>query len=105
MIDQPNLLCCTAGMAKPPRRPSSPKRKSEVPAGNAVASRAVVPRTRDPRQPGTFDAPRPRFVRPQLAKLVAGRRALGARAEVRWIPNARAHRWRKSAAHYRAIGS
>src|SRR3954451_6842787 len=42
-----------------------------LPAGDAVASRAVVPRKRDSRQAGIFDAPLPRFVRPQLAKLVA----------------------------------
>src|SRR4051794_26971116 len=41
-----------------------------LPAGDAVASRAVVPRKRDPRQAGIFDAPLPGFVRPQLAKLV-----------------------------------
>src|SRR3954447_20136143 len=41
-----------------------------LPAGDAVASRAVVPRKRDPRQAGIFDTPLPRFVRPQLAKLV-----------------------------------
>src|SRR3954451_17951391 len=57
-------------MAKPPRRPSPPKRKSDLPAGDAVANRAVVPRKRDPRQPGIFDAPLPAFIRPQLAKLV-----------------------------------
>jgi hypothetical protein len=31
----------------------------------------VVPRKRDPRQVGIFDAPVPAFIRPQLAKLVA----------------------------------
>src|SRR3954447_3655508 len=58
-------------MAKPPRRPRRPKRKSNLAAGDAVASRAVVPSKRDPRQPGIFDAPLPPFIRPQLAKLVA----------------------------------
>jgi bifunctional non-homologous end joining protein LigD len=57
-------------MAKPPRRPPPQKRKSDLPAGNAVASRAVLPRKRDPRQAGIFDAPLPAFIRPQLAKLV-----------------------------------
>src|SRR3954468_9477502 len=57
-------------MAKPPRRPRPSKRKSDLTAGDAVASRAVVPRKRAPRQPGIFDAPLPPFVRPQLAKLV-----------------------------------
>jgi hypothetical protein len=56
-------------MAKPPRRQPQ-KRKSDVPHGDAIASRAVVPRKRDPRQGGIFDAPLPAFVRPQLAKLV-----------------------------------
>jgi bifunctional non-homologous end joining protein LigD len=57
-------------MAKPPsRRPRPQKRKSDLPAGDAVASRAVVPKKRDPRQPG-FDRPLPAFIRPQLAKLV-----------------------------------
>src|SRR4051794_19287259 len=59
-------------MAKPPRRPRRPKRKSNLAAGDAVASRAVVPSKRAPRQPGIFDAPLPPFVRPQLAKLVTG---------------------------------
>jgi DNA ligase D-like protein (predicted ligase) len=59
-------------MAKPPprRRPPLQKRKSDLPAGDAVASRAVLPRKRDPRQAGIFDAPLPAFIRPQLAKLV-----------------------------------
>jgi ATP-dependent DNA ligase len=59
-------------MAKspPPRRPRPQKRKSDLPAGDAVASRAVLPRKRDPRQAGIFDAPLPAFIRPQLAKLV-----------------------------------
>src|SRR5436305_9158533 len=56
-------------MAKPPRRPPQ-KRKSDLPAGDAVASRAVLPRRRDPRQAGIFDAPLPGFIGPQLAKLV-----------------------------------
>jgi ATP-dependent DNA ligase len=56
-------------MRKPPS-PTPPKRKSDLAAGDAVASRAVVPRKRDPRQPGIFDAPLPPFIRPQLAKLV-----------------------------------
>jgi bifunctional non-homologous end joining protein LigD len=57
-------------MAKPPRRPPPQKRKSDLPAGDAVASRAVVPKKRDPRQAGIFDRPLPAFIRPQLAKLV-----------------------------------
>jgi bifunctional non-homologous end joining protein LigD len=57
-------------MAKPPRRPPPKKRRSEQPTGDAVASRAVVPRKRDPRQAGIFDAPLPAFIGPQLAKLV-----------------------------------
>jgi DNA ligase D-like protein (predicted ligase) len=57
-------------MGKPPRRPPPQRRKSDLPAGDAVASRAVVPRRRDPRQVGIFDAPLPAFIRPQLAKLV-----------------------------------
>ena len=57
-------------MAKSPRRPRPQKRKSDLPAAEAVASRAVLPRKRDPRQAGIFDAPLPAFVRPQLAKLV-----------------------------------
>jgi ATP-dependent DNA ligase len=55
-------------MAKPPRRPTPPK--SDLAAGDAVASRAVVPRKLDARQAGIFDAPLPAFIRPQLAKLV-----------------------------------
>jgi bifunctional non-homologous end joining protein LigD len=57
-------------MAKPPRRPPPQKRKSGLPAGDTVASRVVVPKKRDPRQAGIFDAPLPAFIRPQLAKLV-----------------------------------
>ena len=57
-------------MAKPPRRPPPQKRKSGLSAGDAVASRAVVPKKRDPRQSGIFNAPLPAFIRPQLAKLV-----------------------------------
>src|SRR3979411_2398584 len=56
-------------MAKPPRRPPQ-KRKSDLPRTEAVTSRAVVPKKRDPRQGGIFDAPLPAFIRPQLAKLV-----------------------------------
>jgi hypothetical protein len=47
-------------MAKTPRRTPPQKRKSEV-QSEAVASRAVVPRKRDPRQAGIFDAPLPAF--------------------------------------------
>jgi hypothetical protein len=54
----------------PPRRPPPQKRKSNLPAGDAVASRAVVPKKRDPRQAGIFDRPLPAFIGPQLAKLV-----------------------------------
>jgi bifunctional non-homologous end joining protein LigD len=58
-------------MAKPPpRRPPRQKRKSDLPAGDAVASCAVVARKRDPRQAGIFDAALPAFIRPQLAKLI-----------------------------------
>jgi hypothetical protein len=57
-------------MANPPRRPPPQKRKSGLPAGDAVASRAVVPKKRDPRQAGIFDRPLPAFVRLQVAKLV-----------------------------------
>jgi len=57
-------------MAKPPRRTPPQKRKSDLPVDDAVASRAVRPKPRDPRQAGIFDAPLPGFVRPQLAKLV-----------------------------------
>jgi hypothetical protein len=46
-------------MAKPPRRPPPQRRKSDLPAADAVASRAVVPRKGDPRQAGIFDAPLP----------------------------------------------
>jgi hypothetical protein len=55
-----------------PSRPAPPpqKRKSDKPAGKAVASRSVVPKKRDPRQAGIFDAPLPAFIRSQLAKLV-----------------------------------
>jgi DNA ligase D-like protein (predicted ligase) len=56
-------------MAKPPRRPRTQSRKSGL-TQEAVASRAVVPRKRDRRQSGLFDAPLPAFVRPQLSKLV-----------------------------------
>src|SRR3954466_8095545 len=59
-------------MAKPPGPRTPPKRKSDLAVGDAVASRAVVPRKRHPRQPGIFDAPLPPFIRPQLAKLVTG---------------------------------
>src|SRR5947209_6108480 len=55
---------------KPPRRSPPQKRKSDLPAGDAVTGRAVLPRERDPRQAGIFDAPLPAFVRSQLAKLV-----------------------------------
>ena len=54
----------------PPRRPPPQKRKFDLPAGNAVASPAVVTRKPDPRQAGIFDARLPAFIRPQLAKLV-----------------------------------
>jgi hypothetical protein len=57
-------------MAKPPRRPPPQKRKSDLPAGDAVASRAIVPKRRNPRQAAVFDRPLPAFIRPQLAKLV-----------------------------------
>jgi ATP-dependent DNA ligase len=57
-------------MAKPPRRPPPQKRKSDMPPADAVASRAVVPKKRDPGQAGIFDRPLPAFIRPQLAKLV-----------------------------------
>jgi bifunctional non-homologous end joining protein LigD len=57
-------------MANPPRRPLPQKRKSGLPPGDTVASRAVLPKKRDPRQAGIFDAPLPAFIRPQLAKLV-----------------------------------
>jgi hypothetical protein len=57
-------------MVKPPRCPPPQKRKSDLPRGDAIASRAVVPKKRDPRQSGLFDRPLPAFVRPQLAKLV-----------------------------------
>jgi ATP-dependent DNA ligase len=57
-------------MAKPPRRPAPQRRKSDLPVGDAVASRAVLPRKRDARQAGISDAPLPAFIRPQLAKLV-----------------------------------
>jgi hypothetical protein len=57
-------------VAKPPRRPPPQKRKSNLPAGDAVATRAIVPKKRDPRQSGMFDAPLPAFVRPQFANLV-----------------------------------
>jgi len=55
-------------MAKSPRKSLPQTRKSDMPA--ADASRAVVPRKRDPKQTGIFDAPLPALVRPQLAKLV-----------------------------------
>jgi bifunctional non-homologous end joining protein LigD len=58
-----------AYMAKPPRRPPQ-TRKSDLPAGDAIASRAVVPKKRDPRQPALFDRLLPALIRPQLAKLV-----------------------------------
>jgi ATP-dependent DNA ligase len=65
------FACCIGRMAKPPHRRSPPqKRKSDLPAGEAVASRAVVPNKSDPRQAGNFDRPLPAFIRPQLAKLV-----------------------------------
>jgi len=38
------------------------KRKSDLRAGDAIISRAVLPRKRDSRQPGIFDAPLPAFV-------------------------------------------
>jgi hypothetical protein len=41
------LACFTVGLAKQPRRPPPQKRKSDLPAGDAVASRAIVPRPRD----------------------------------------------------------
>src|SRR5947209_12965242 len=56
-------------MAKPPRRPPQ-KRKSDLPRGDAITSRAVIAKKRDPRQAGIFDAPLPAFIRPQLTKLV-----------------------------------
>jgi ATP-dependent DNA ligase len=52
------------------RRPPPQKRKSDLPAADAVASRAVLPKKRNPRQSGIFDAQLPAFIRPQLAKLV-----------------------------------
>jgi bifunctional non-homologous end joining protein LigD len=66
------FACCTGGMAKPPPRRRLPpqKRKSDLPAGDAVASCAVLSKKRDPRQAGIFDAPLPAFIQPQLAKLV-----------------------------------
>jgi ATP-dependent DNA ligase len=58
------------GNAATPRPPPQ-KRKTSLSAGDAVASRAVVPKKRDPRrQTGIFDRPLPAFIRPQLAKLV-----------------------------------
>jgi bifunctional non-homologous end joining protein LigD len=57
-------------MAKPPRRTPPQKRKSNLPAGDAVISSAIVPKKRDPRQSGIFDAPLQAFIRPQLAKLI-----------------------------------
>jgi hypothetical protein len=42
--------CCTGGMAKPPRSPPPQKRNSDLPPHDAVASPAVLPRKRDPRQ-------------------------------------------------------
>src|SRR5947209_2752652 len=57
-------------MAKQPRRQPPQKRRSDLSPGDAVASRAVLPRKRDARQAGIFDAPLPAFIRPQLAKLV-----------------------------------
>jgi hypothetical protein len=54
-------------MARPPRRPPPQKRKSDLPVGEAVAGRAVLPRKRDLRQGGIFDAPLRAFIRPQLA--------------------------------------
>jgi DNA ligase D-like protein (predicted ligase) len=56
-------------MAKPPHRPRTQSRKSGL-TQEALASRAVVPKKRDPRQAGIFDRPLPAFVRPQLVKLV-----------------------------------
>jgi ATP-dependent DNA ligase len=56
---------CNRSMATPqPRRPPPQKRKSNLPAGDAVASRAVVPKKL------IFERPLPAFIRPQLAKLV-----------------------------------
>jgi hypothetical protein len=51
-------------MAQPPRRQPPQKRKSGLSAGDTVASRAVLPKKRDRRQPGIFDAPLPAFIRP-----------------------------------------
>jgi bifunctional non-homologous end joining protein LigD len=52
------------------RRPRPQKRKSDAPPGEAVAGRPVVPKKRDPRQAGIFDAPLSGFKRRQFAKLV-----------------------------------
>src|SRR3954447_9407356 len=99
------FLCCTGRMAKPPRRLPPQKRKSDLAAEEAVSSRAIIPRTRDSRQAGIIRRAAP-ALHPAAAGEArdrsAGRRALGARAEVRWIQHARAHRSRKSAAHHRA---
>ena len=54
-------------MASPARRPS--KRKTDAPR-EAVADRAVVTKSADPRQAGLFDAPLPKWIRPCLPTLV-----------------------------------
>jgi bifunctional non-homologous end joining protein LigD len=54
---------------KPPRRPPPQKRKSDV-RSEAIKSPGGLPKKRDPRQAGIFNAPLPAFIRPQLAKLV-----------------------------------
>jgi hypothetical protein len=87
--------------------PSPQKRKSDAPAGKAVASRSVVPKKRDPRQAGIFDAPLPAFIGSQLRSSSPKRREAsgGHTNSIRWLPHARPDRPRAGQAHHRSIRS
>ena len=57
-------------MPKPPRRPPPRTRKIDSPSHHSVADRAIVAKPTDPRQPGLFDEPLPKWIRPCLPTLV-----------------------------------
>ncbi|MEJ0094233.1 MAG: non-homologous end-joining DNA ligase [Methylocella sp.] len=58
-------------MAKRPAQPQRPRaRKTDV-ASERVSSRAIVPKPADPKQPGLFDHPLPKWIPPCLPTLVA----------------------------------
>jgi bifunctional non-homologous end joining protein LigD len=56
-------------MAKPPAPPRPRSRKTDI-APERVSSRAVVPKPADPKQPGLFDRPLPKWIPPCLPTLV-----------------------------------